>query len=204
MTVRTLSVAMLVLSCSPTLSPQPIDGRTTVAASSTYFWRVTSSTLGWGACSDAADFRASVSALPVGMNSFVIYKTDATAKQARAQSCTSLHPSTCQDSSTGILFDIAGTEMVFVRPVLKEPLRVRDSAGVERDSVCQLTQLENWTLRDLGKTFELEVTNTLGLEDATPPSGECDQIESSLISRSANMAGVRGCVITFSLGGDLH
>ncbi|MBE2248769.1 MAG: hypothetical protein IAE78_04400 [Myxococcus sp.] len=191
--------------CSGTVSPQPVQGRTTVAPSATYFWKVGTSSLEWGACADAADFRASVSALPVGMNSFLIYKTDADAKKAKAQSCSSLDPATCTDSSSGIVFDISGTELEYRRPLLKEALRVRDTTGMERDSACQLTQLETWTMRDNGQTFELEVTNALGLVDDTmPPTDECDQIENSLIARSANMAGVRGCIITFKLGGELR
>jgi len=196
--------ALLTLAaCTNTLSPAPVKGRTTLQPDSIYFWKVNTSTLQWGACSDAKDFRDSVSALPIGMNSFLIYKTNADAKQARTQSCKALDPSTCTDSSTGVVFDVAGTELVFTRPAIKEALRVRDITGVERDSKCQLSQLETWTMRDQGSTFELEVTNALGMEDTTPPSGECDQIETSLIGRSPNMGGIRGCIITFTLSGEL-
>lgn len=201
---RSLAALLVAFSaCTNTLSPAPVKGRTTLPPDSTYFWKVNTSTLEWGACSDAMDFRDSVSALPVGMNSFLIYKTDAMAQKARSQSCKTLDPTTCTDSSTGVVFDIAGTELVFTRDVVKDPLKVRDVTGMERDSKCQLTQLETWTMRDQGATFELEVTNALGLEESTPPSGECDQIENSLISRSANMGGIRGCIITFKLTGDL-
>lgn len=196
--------AALALGCSPTVSPQPVQGRTKLEPNAVYFWKVTSSSVEWGACADAEDFRNSVAPLPFGPNSFLIYKTDAMAQKAKAQSCSALDPATCMDSTSGLVFDVAGTELVFTRPVLKEPLRVRDANGVERDSPCQLTQLETWTVRDQGQKFELEVTNALGLEDATPPSGECELIEANLISRSANMAGVRGCIITFKMGGELR
>lgn len=204
MMLRLSVLLVLVSGCSPTLSPQPAPGRTTVAANSTWFWRVTSSMVAWGACSDAADFRASVNALPFGQNSYVIYRTDMESKKARAQTCTALDPMTCSDSSSGVVFDVAGTELAFTRPPFKEPLRVRDQAGRERDSLCQITQLETWTLRDFGQTFELDVTNALGLEESTPPSGECDEIENQLIARSGNMGGIRGCVVTFRLGGVLR
>lgn len=195
---------LLLAGCSNTLSPAPLKGRTTVQASSVYFWKVNTSTVEWGACSDAADFRKSVSALPIGMNSFLIYKTNADAKQARTQACSALDASTCTDSTSGVVFDVAGTELVFTRENPKEPLRVRDQTGVERDSKCKITQLETWAMRDQGMTFELEVTNALGLEDTMPPSGECDQIENNLIGRSPNMAGIRGCIITFKLTGELR
>lgn len=204
--LRVMAIVVVATGCPGTVSPQPVQGRTTVEKNSIYFWKVASSTLEWGACSDAEDFRASVSALPVGMNSFLIYKTDADAKIAKAQTCTSLDPATCSDSSSGIVFNVAGTELTFVRdPPSKEALRVRDTTGMERDSTCSLTQLETWTMRDNGPKFDLEVTNSLGLVSDTPDGGaECDLIENSLISRSPNMAGVRGCIITFKLAGDLR
>lgn len=202
--VFVFAAVFLALGCSPTVSPQPVQGRTKLETNAVYFWKVTSSTVEWGACADAEDFRKTVKPLPFGQNSFLIYRTDAMATKAKAQTCTALDPATCTDSTSGLVFDVAGTELVFTRPVLKEPLRVRDANDVERDSPCQLTQLETWTVRDQGQKFELEVTNALGLEDSTPPSGECELIENNLISRSTNMAGVRGCVITFKMGGELR
>ena len=196
-------VAGLVVACSPTVSPQPVQGRTTVSPNATYFWKVASSTVEWGTCADAADFRANVAPLPFSMNSFLIYKTDAEAKTATAQSCTSLDPSTCMNSSSNVVFTVAGTELTFSRPETEEALRVRDM-NVERDSTCKLTQLETWTMRDNGQKFELEVQNTLGLKETDMVAKECDLIEQNLISRSPNMAGVRGCVLTFKLTGDLR
>jgi len=200
-----MAIVALISGCPGTVSPQPAQGRTTVEKDSIYFWKVASSTLEWGTCSDAEDFRASVSALPVGMNSFLIYKTNDAGTLATAQTCTSLDPKTCSDSSSGIVFQVALTELTFVRNELKEPLRVRDTTGMERDSTCSLTQLETWTMRDNGPTFTLDVTNSLGLVSDTPDGGaECDLIENSLISRSPNMAGVRGCIISFKLAGELR
>ncbi len=200
-----MAIVAVVSGCPGTVSPPPAQGRTTVEKDSIYFWKVASSTLEWGTCSDAEDFRASVSALPVGMNSFLIYKTNDAGTLATAQTCTSLDPRTCSDSSSGIVFQVALTELTFVRNELKEPLRVRDTTGMERDSTCSLTQLETWTMRDNGPKFELDVTNSLGLVSDTADGGaECDLIENSLISRSPNMAGVRGCIINFKLAGDLR
>jgi hypothetical protein len=205
MTRLAFLLCLMSAACGPaTISPQPIRGRTTVVSDAVYFWQVKTSTLEWGACADAEDFRSSASALPIGMNNFLIYRTDASGTKARAQTCPALEPSTCRDSTSGIVFDVAGTELVFTRPLLREPLRVRDGSGVVRDSPCQLSQLETWTVRDNGLTFELEVTSTLDLLEPDPPSGECKQVEDDLIARSPNMMGIRGCVITFRLGGDLR
>ncbi|MBL8940716.1 MAG: hypothetical protein JNM69_39590 [Archangium sp.] len=202
--VLSLIVAGLVVACSPTVSPQPVKGRTTVAPNATYFWKVASSTVEWGTCADAADFRANVAPLPFSMNSFLIYKTDAEAKTAIAQSCTSLDPNTCMNSSSNVVFTVAGTELTFPRAETEDVLRVRDPNGVERDSTCKLTQLETWTMRDQGEKFELEVTNALGLKETGTMADECKLIEDNLIARSPNMAGVRGCILTFKLTGDLR
>ena len=107
-------------------------------------------------------------------------------------------------SSSNVIFDVAGTELTFTRAETEEALRVRDTNGVERDSTCKLTQLETWTMRDQGQKFELEVTNTLGLKETDMMANECKLIEDNLIARSPNMAGVRGCVLTFKLTGDLR
>lgn len=192
------------VACSPTVSPQPVQGRTTVSPNATYFWKVATSTVEWGTCADAADFRANVAPLPFSMNSFLIYKTDAEAKTATAQSCTSLDPSTCMNSSSNVVFQVAGTELSFTRAETEDALRVRDTNNVERDSTCKLTQLETWTMRDNGQKFELDVTNTLGLKETDMVANECKLIEDNLIARSPNMAGVRGCVLTFKLTGDLR
>lgn len=202
---RVMAIVVVMAGCPGTISPQPAQGRTTIEKNSIYFWKVATSSLAWGTCSDAEDFRASVSALPVGMNSFLIYKTNAEASVAKTQTCTSLDPATCMDSNSGIVFTVAGTELNFTRPLLKEALRVRDTTGMERDSTCNLTQLETWTMRDNGQKFDLEVNNVLDLVSDTPDGGaECDLIENSLIARSPNMGGVRGCIITFKLAGDLR
>lgn len=202
--VLSLVVVGLAVGCSPTVSPQPVQGRTTVSPNATYFWKVTSSTVEWGTCADAADFRANVAPLPFSMNSFLIYRTDGESKKATAQSCTSLDPMTCMASSSNVVFDVAGTELTFTRAETEEALRVRDTNGVERESTCKLTQLETWTMRDQGQKFELEVTNTLGLKETDMMANECKLIEDNLIARSPNMAGVRGCVLTFKLGGELR
>lgn len=196
--------AVVVVGCSPTVSPQPVQGRITVSPNATYFWKVATSTVEWGTCADAADFRANVAPLPFSMNSFLIYKTDAEAKTATAQSCTSLDPTTCMASSSNVVFKVEGTSLTFPRPETEEALRVRDTNNVERDSTCKLTQLEIWTMRDQGQKFELDVTNTLGLKETDMVANECKLIEDNLIARSPNMAGVSGCVLTFKLTGDLR
>jgi hypothetical protein len=173
-----------------------------VQPGATYFWQVRTSAIEWGACSDAEDFRAGASALPVGMNSYVIYKTDAEGRSAAAQSCMQLDPRTCTDSSSRIVFSIAGPELTLVRDPVSDPLRVRQANGVVRDSTCRLVQQETWLFRDQGKTFDLEINTTMSLDE--PMGMECALIEDDLKTRSGNGLGLRGCVVTFRLGGDLR
>lgn len=195
-------VALAFLSCGPqTVSPAPVPNRVGVQPDATYFWQVKTSSIEWGECSDADDFRASASALPVGMNSFLIYKTDAVAKSAVTQNCPRLDPSSCQPSSSRITFDITGPELTLTREPVSEPLRVRDANGMVRDSTCRLNQQESWFFRDQGLTFDLEINTTLSLsQDA---GTECELIETDLKGRSPNGLGITGCVITFRLGGEL-
>jgi hypothetical protein len=194
--------AFALTACGPqTISPAPVPNRVSLEPTTTYFWQVKTSAIEWGECSDAEDFRASASALPVGMNSFLIYKTDAEAKKAVAQNCSALDTSTCQNSASGFTFDIAGLELTLMRPKLTDPLRVREANGMVRDSTCLLGQQETWLLRDQGTTFDLEINTTLSLEE--PMGMECKLIEDDLKARSANGLGITGCVITFRLGGEL-
>ncbi|MDX2013774.1 MAG: hypothetical protein SFW67_26500 [Myxococcaceae bacterium] len=202
MSRSSLFVALAFFSCGPqTVSPAPVPNRLGVQPNATYFWQVTTSAIEWGECSDAEDFRASASALPVGMNSFLIYKTDAEGKSAIAQNCPRLDPSTCQDSAARITFQIAGPELTLTRDPVADPLRVRDSNGMVRDSSCLLGQQESWFFRDQGLSFDLEINTTLSLEQQM--GMECELIENDLKARSPNGLGIKGCVITFRLGGEL-
>lgn len=156
----------------------------------TYFWRVTSSTLEFGQCSDAMDFRADIQPLPFTDNSYIIYKVSKDGKQAVAQSCDRLDVATCKDSTSGVVFAIAGRELTFTR-------ESKDPVGT---TGCNLQQTETWTLRDQTKTLEVDIANTLSLVDSPPA---CDSVEKDLKMRSPNMFGVQGCVVTYKLSAEL-
>lgn len=156
----------------------------------TYFWRVTSSTLEFGQCSDAMDFRMNVQPLAFTDNSYIIYKVSKDGKQAVSQTCERLDPATCMPSTSGVVFAVAGRELTFTRES-KDPI---GTTG------CNLQQTETWTLRDQTKTLDVDIANTLALVDSP---GACDSVEKDLKMRSPNMLGVVGCVVTFKLAAEL-
>jgi hypothetical protein len=203
--LRSSMMLLVVLSaCGPqTISPAPAPGRVGLQPDATYFWQVQRSTIEWGDCSDAPDFRASASALPFGMNSFFIYKTDAKGTTATTQNCPEINAASCMPSNSGLVFDVfPGPELEEERSPVTEPLRVRDQNGAVRDSTCSLTQVEKWVFRDQGLTFDLEINTALSVTEQT--GMECKLIEDDLKARSPNGLGITGCVITFRLGGALR
>jgi hypothetical protein len=155
-----------------------------------YFWQITSSTVEFGQCSDEPTFRMNTQPLSFNDNSYVIYRVSADGKKATTQECARLDATTCKDAARPIVFDVAGRELTFTR-VSKDPVGMTG---------CNLQQNETWTLTDAIKTMTLEIANVLSLVDSPPA---CDAVEADLKSRSPNMLGVQGCVVTFKLTGDL-
>jgi hypothetical protein len=177
--LSSLVLAVLLAACGGASGPQP---------NAVTFWQITSSTVDFGQCSDDAQFRQEAQPISFAENSYIIYKVSADAKSALAQDCTHLDAKTCQDSQPPVLFQIAGRELTFTR-------ETKDPVG---GSGCNLQQAETWTLTDNDQTMSLEISNVLSLVDA---STACDAVESDLKTRSPNMLGVQGCVVTFKLTG---
>lgn len=180
--LRALLVAPLVLlACGEYAGPE---------ANTTYFWQLKSSLVEFGACSDAVDFRKDVTPVPISDNSFIIYKVSADAKQAVAQDCTRVDTGTCGPSDAGIVFDVAGRELVFTHSV----------TGPIGATGCSLSQTQTWTLTDATRAMTLEISNVLTLTDSP---AACAVVEQDLKTRSPNMLGVEGCVLTSKLEGVL-
>jgi hypothetical protein len=176
------TAALLFLSACPQYSgPQP---------NATYFWQMTGSTVEFGACSDAMDFRMGIEPLPISDNTFLIYKVNADGKQAVTQSCSRLDSTTCAPSDAGVVFDIAGRELTFTES---------DKAPIGTTG-CSLQQTQTWTAIDATRAITIDIANVLTLVDSQPA---CDQVERDLKARSPNGLGVEGCVITSRLTGDL-
>ena len=173
-------LALVFLSCGPAKKgPQPNE---------TYFWKVTKSDLVFGSCSDATDFRASITPITITDNSYFVYKVAADGLTAVSQSCTSLDVKTCKTPDAPVTFQIAGTELTFLQ----------DRKVLIDTTTCNLQQSETWTLRDMASTFTLDIDNVLALTDSTT---DCDKVEANLKTRSPNMLGVVGCVVSYKLSG---
>lgn len=181
MRLRLTLLAVLLAGCGQYPGPQ---------ANATYFWQIKTSTIEFGACSDAVDFRTGLTAVPITDNTFVIYKVSADGKQAVTQKCDRLDTATCSPSDSNVIFDIAGRELNFTQST-KAPL---GTTG------CSLEQTETWTLTDATRQMTLNLVDVLTLVDSPPA---CDRVEADLKARSPNMLGVEGCVITSKLTGDL-
>jgi hypothetical protein len=154
-----------------------------------YFWRILTSTVSFGACSDAADFRMGAQPVTISDNSYLIYRVARDVHTAVSQTCTALDAATCSPGS--FVWTIAGHELSSTT----ESKEAIETGG------CSLSQTQTWTLTDQGKTMSLEVANVLSLVDA--PTA-CNDIETALRARSPNMLGVDGCVVNFMLTGELR
>ncbi len=172
----------LVVSCGPQpRKPGPFGGEFA-------FWRVTSSTVDFGECSDEPGLRQSLGPIDAGTDRFFLYRVEKDAKTAVAQDCTHLSRTTCKDSDAGIVFAIAGNELTYTT----------ESRAAITNTTCGLKVLETWTITDQGETCTVDVKDLLSLDG---PSVECQRVEADLVRRSPNMKGVTGCVVSYTLTG---
>lgn len=172
-------VALAVLACGPR-QPGAVAGQV-------YFWKVVSSAVEFGTCSDEKQFRDGLMPLKFEANSFLIYKVAADAKTAVTQTCTRVDPTTCTPSSTNVVFTVATPELVFTSEG-KTPLGM---AG------CQLLDSSTWTLLDKGASGTLEIVHVL--TEVDNPTA-CTAAETQLKAQAPNMTGLEGCVVTFKVG----
>ncbi len=174
-------IALALAACSPASGPQP---------NVTYFWQIKTSTLEFGDCSDAPDFRAGIEPLSGGPNAFIVYKVSSDKTKAVAQTCTQVNPASCQDAEAGVTYSIAGNELTFIEA---------QSTPVAT-SGCSLQETQTWTLSDQQTVMTLTITNVLTLSG---PTEACNGVEQQLKSRSPNGLGVEGCVIQRTVTGAL-
>lgn len=160
-----------------------------------YFWKLDSSTLAWGQCSDATDFRMGVDPLAVGDSTYVVYRVSADGKTATSQQCARLDSSTCTDLDGGVRYEIVGRELTFTQ-AFTQPIE---------GSSCALAQTQTWTITDQTREMTLDISNVLTLEasGSGPDAGSCAEVDAQLAARSPNGLGVEGCVITSTIKGTL-
>ncbi len=177
-----LAVVAVVCGCGPRKAPEP---------NTVYFWQISESTLEWGACGDSSSLRTGIAPIEIAANSFLVYRVDSTGKKAVSQSCPVLDPATCQNSSSNVVFDVAGTELTYTS-------ERKDAVSM---STCFVQQDETWSLLDQITTMTLEINTVLSLVDS--PS-DCMKLEASIKADSPNGLGVTGCVLSRKLKGKLR
>lgn len=180
MTRITAVLGFLLVACGGPRQPSAQAGQV-------YFWKVTSSAVEFGACSDEKQFRDDLAPLKFEANSFLIYKVSQDAKSAVTQTCARVDPQTCAPSTTNVVFQVAVPELVFTSEG-KTPLGM---AG------CNLKDASTWTLTDKGTTGELEIVHVLTEVDN---AAACMAAETQLKAQAPNMTGLEGCVVTFRVG----
>ncbi|MHB8875798.1 MAG: hypothetical protein ACYC8T_19090 [Myxococcaceae bacterium] len=179
-----LAAATLTLTaCGPrTPGPHPNE---------TMFWRITSSDVTTTGCTDDPGFRSQLSPIEFNESTYLMYRLEKDGTQATALECASLDSRSCEVSSTGIVYKVAGHELLYVTDT-KTPI---GTGG------CQLQGVQSWTLTDFGETLSIEITNTLGLVDS--PSS-CPGVEEQVKRQSPNGLGVQGCIVKYTVGATIH
>ncbi len=179
----TRSLGFAAVLCLLACGPRPPGTQ----SNQTYFWKVTSSSLEFGACSDEKMFRDGLTPLKFEANSYLIYKVSRDNKTAVTQTCDRLDPATCKPSTSQVIFTIAGAELAFGSSG-KSPLGLGG---------CNLLDTTTWLLTDKGATGTLEISHVLSLVD-NPTA--CDAAEKQVKAQSPNMVGLEGCVVSFKVG----
>ncbi len=154
------------------------------------FWRVTSSSVDFNGCTDDAQFRDPLKPIAFDENTYLIFRVEPDGKKATALDCGSLSVSSCQPSASGVVFDIAGSELIFGR----------DQKSAITGTSCMLSSAQSWVLSDQGTTLDLTITNVLSLTDAAT---ECAQFDEQVKNQSPNRLGLQGCVVNFKVGATL-
>lgn len=154
------------------------------------FWRIVSSQLDFAQCTDDPGFRGQLQPVPFDENTYLVYRVEADGKKATAQSCESFSSSSCAPHPSGMVFEVAGNELLF-NTQAKQPI------GQEG---CNLNDAQSWVLADRGESMDLEVSHVLGLVDHATA---CEAIESQIKKQSPNGLGLQGCVVRFQVSGAL-
>jgi len=177
---RTAVVAALTLLCCGPRAPGPHPDET-------MFWRITSSEAAMTACTDDPSFKDQVKPIEYTDNTYLMYRVAKDGKQATALACTQLDSRTCQDSPSGIVFDVAEHELLYAT----------ESKEAIGDGGCQLQGAQSWVLTDKGETLTMEVNNSLSLVDSPTV---CPKIEEQVKAQSPNGLGVQGCIVQYTIG----
>ncbi len=160
------------------------------ASGGVYFWKMLTSTVEFGACSDEPAFRAEIKPVSIGANTYFVYKVAADGKTAITQRCDRLDPKSCVDPEEPDVYDITGKELTRTE-TFKTPIDM---------STCALSQTVTETLIDADKTMTLDLVSVLTLVDSPT---DCATVETNVKRTAPNMLGIEGCVVTRKLTGEI-
>ncbi|MGQ0504350.1 MAG: hypothetical protein ACT4TC_03450 [Myxococcaceae bacterium] len=150
------------------------------------FWKVTSSTVGLIGCTDDPQFRDPLKPITLDESTYLIVRIESNGAKATTLDCSTTEASSCVESASGIVFDVAGSELLFSRSYNK------DITG----TTCKLHAEQAWVGQDKGTSLSLSVSNTLSLTD---DPGECPQFELEVKRQSPNGLGLEGCQVRFNV-----
>lgn len=174
-------LALALLACGPRQPP--------ARPGQTIYWRVSQSSVDFTGCTDDATFRGGITAIPFDENTYVIYRMAKDGQTATAQTCTTFAVSSCQDSTSGVVYQAAGAELLYSHES-KQP--------IGNSGACQVANAESWILTDQGTTLAVSIRSVLSLVD-DPPA--CQQVEAQVKAQSPNGLGLQGCVVQYALTG---
>lgn len=153
------------------------------------FWRITSSDVAFGQCTDHPEFIAELAPIPFDENTYFAYRVSKDGKTAVVLDCATRSPASCKDNDLGVEFQVSGHELFFSA----------DHATAIDQTQCSLTASESWTLEDRGTTLDMRLGNVFGLQG---DEADCAAVDASVAKASPNSLGIQGCVVTFILTGE--
>ncbi len=181
---RTLCSGLLVCLAAAGCGPHKPSNH----AGETVFWKINASNTTFTDCTDDPAFRSQLPVFAADAGNFLVYKVDGEGKRATVQNCNTRDPTSCSDNTTGLVFDIAGSELNFSR----------DSKAAIGTGGCQLQVTQSWLLTDQETKMSLEISDIFSLIDNPT---DCDRVQTQLQAQAPNHLGLQGCVVRFLLGG---
>ncbi len=151
------------------------------------YWVVTGTSVTFDACTDAQAWQSDVTPEAPSENSYLMYLVSEDGTQAVAQSCTSTRASSCEDSATGIVFDVQG-HLLSHDPAPE----ISDLTG----TICDLELDQLWEIEDRGDTGTMEVA--IGVALVGDPTA-CTALDDQVKLESGNGLGFDGCTVTLAV-----
>lgn len=156
-----------------------------------FFWRITSSSVEFGQCTDEAWFRDSFQAPDAGDSTYLIYEISKDGKTATGLDCTRVDIDTCTTPVNAITWQVNG----------KELSRTATFDSSIPDAGCTIEENLTDTITDNGKTMDDAVVDVISLVDEQ--AGACADLDTQVKAHATNGFGLEGCVVTLKLTGEL-